>query len=466
MTDTDLLLTFYGDDFTGSTDALESLALNGVDTILFLEPPGPDERALLEDVEAIGVAGQSRTMTPDEMDSELRETFEALAAFDAELFHYKVCSTFDSSPDIGSIGRAIDIGQAVFSSPTVPVVVAAPSLQPRGRYVLFGNLFATVDGTTYRIDRHPTMSEHPVTPMTEGDLTEHLAKQTEQSIGLVDIRAVDSMSGADLADAFTEVAETNDIVFFDGLNHEHQRSVGRAIWTYATSTAQPIFSASSSGLGYALTGHWREAGVVAEPEPPSPRETVDRVVVMSGSASPDTSQQIAWALEHGFEGVRLDTAALIDPDTREAAQTDAVETGLDILENGDSLLFYAARGPGDPAIPATKQRAENLGISDATLRSRLGKQQGIIMRRILEETGIMRACVAGGDTSGHVANQLDISALEYLAPVGPGSPLCRARSMNRAFDGLEIALKGGQVQTTDADANYFEIVRQGGTTHD
>ena len=36
-----LLLTFYGDDFTGSTDALEQLTLAGIRTALFIAPPTP-----------------------------------------------------------------------------------------------------------------------------------------------------------------------------------------------------------------------------------------------------------------------------------------------------------------------------------------------------------------------------------------------------------------------------------------
>ena len=36
-----LLLTFYGDDFTGSTDALEQLARSGIRAMLFIEPPSP-----------------------------------------------------------------------------------------------------------------------------------------------------------------------------------------------------------------------------------------------------------------------------------------------------------------------------------------------------------------------------------------------------------------------------------------
>jgi len=71
-----LLMAFYGDDFTGSADAMEALTLNGVPTVLFLDKPDP---ALLtrrlKGVRAVGVAGTSRTMTPTQMDGELPGSF-------------------------------------------------------------------------------------------------------------------------------------------------------------------------------------------------------------------------------------------------------------------------------------------------------------------------------------------------------------------------------------------------------
>nr|WP_276306264.1 four-carbon acid sugar kinase family protein [Halomarina sp. PSR21] len=184
-TDDDLLLAFYGDDFTGSTDALEGLAANGVRAVLFLDPPTRADLDRFDDLDALGIAGASRSMTPGEMTEELRPAFEALSAFDVPIVHYKVCSTFDSAPDVGSIGRAIDIGQEMFDSPVVPV--SQGTEVPHGRYVAFSNLFAVQDGETYRIDRHPTMRDHPVTPMREGDLRRHLGEQTERDVGHVHV---------------------------------------------------------------------------------------------------------------------------------------------------------------------------------------------------------------------------------------------------------------------------------------
>jgi hypothetical protein len=54
-----MLYTFYGDDFTGSTDVLEQLASNGVPAVLFLRPPTPADLAAFPNIQALGIAGDS-----------------------------------------------------------------------------------------------------------------------------------------------------------------------------------------------------------------------------------------------------------------------------------------------------------------------------------------------------------------------------------------------------------------------
>ena len=117
------LISYYGDDFTGSTDVMEALASNGVETVLFLKTPDAALLSRFSTARAFGLAGTSRSDTPDWMDVHLRDALEWLGTLDAELCHYKVCSTFDSAPHVGSIGRAIEIGRAVFGEATVPLIV-------------------------------------------------------------------------------------------------------------------------------------------------------------------------------------------------------------------------------------------------------------------------------------------------------------------------------------------------------
>ena len=90
-----------------------------------------------------------------------------MAAVDLDVLLYKVCSTFDSSPEIGSIGRGIELLHDQFTSHgAIPVAPAQPGF---GRYTAFSNHYAAFAGDVYRLDRHPS-PRHPSTPMHAADL--------------------------------------------------------------------------------------------------------------------------------------------------------------------------------------------------------------------------------------------------------------------------------------------------------
>lgn len=449
----DLLLTYYGDDFTGSTDVMEALVLGGVPTVLFLD--APDEafiRQHFPHVRAVGVAGVSRSMSPSQMEAELPPIFRALARLGAPLFHYKICSTFDSSPTVGSIGQAVEIGWRIFQPQAVPMMVGAPPLK---RYLIFGNLFATVGDVTYRLDRHPTMSQHPITPMDESDLRRHLGRQTSRKIGLIDVLQL-AQSDEAIASCYQALVDDGcEIILLDTLDQTHVEKLGRLIW--AQRSEPPIFTVSSSGLEYALTAHWQRTGLVQPPPPLPPAGAVDQLLIVSGSAAPGTAVQIDWAVQQGFAALRLDSVRLIDPALAEAERAHVVESALLALGEGRHVLLYSAYGPDDPAIPATRQRLEALGLDASSVSQRLGAQQGLILRELLERSGLKRVCVTGGDTCGHAAHQLGIYALEIIMPIAPGAPLCRARSLNPQFEGLQVSLKAGQVGKPD----YFGSLLRG-----
>lgn len=446
---TNLLMTYYGDDFTGSTDAMSALTTGGVPTVLFLEPPTAEIlHTKFADVRAVGVAGISRALIPTEMAETLPPVFSALRELGAPLCHYKICSTFDSSPTIGSIGCALDIGYSVFRPAFVPIVVGTPVLK---RYVAFGNLFATVGDETVRIDRHPTMSKHPVTPMVESDLRRHLAKQTKRAIGLVDLLHLGQTQEMIEKRLESLLKDGNTAIVFDTLDNDHLLKVGRLLWTQAAK--RPLFVVGSSGVEHALTAYWRDSGQIKSTLSLSPPGRVGEIVVMSGSASPVTAEQISWAEANGFHSIRLNVRRLLDLGTEKRELHILCQEALTALERGQSVIFYSVRGPDDPNLRATY----SLGSDSRNTRQRLGTVQGLLLKLVLEKTNIQRVCVAGGDTSGLVAKQLGLYALSVCSPLTPGIPLCKAHSHFPRFDGLQLALKGGQVGPT----NYFGRVKDG-----
>lgn len=442
------LIAYYGDDFTGSADVMEVLQWAGLRTVLFLEPPTAEQLDAFGDVRAFGVAGWSRTMSPTEMDAELKPALVRLRESGAAIVHYKTCSTFDSAPEIGSIGKALELGRDVFGTSAVPMVVAAPNL---GRYQAFGNLFARsgLDTEPYRLDRHPTMRQHPITPMAEADLRAHLARQTNLKIGLFDVLQLNQPPPAD--EVRSLLARGHDALLFDVLYPDHLARVGAIVQAFVDQ-ASPKFVVGSSGMEYALTEFWSQSGRLASlrSHPPQrpPFAATEQLFALTGSCSPVNGRQIAWAEQNGFETVRIDTARLIDPATREQEIACSVQRALDRIDKGANVIMHSSRGPEDPRVAEAISAFRALGFRDADIKLRagrtLGPVLGKIVSRVLAEHRFARVAVAGGDTSGYVARELGITALEAIAPVDPGSPLCRASAGN-ALDGIEFFFKGGQV---------------------
>ncbi len=445
-----LLVSFYGDDFTGSTSVMEVLTFAGVPTVLFLDVPTPAQLAGFAGYRSIGIAGIARSQSPDWMTTHLPRVFEVLARLEAPISHYKICSTFDSAPHVGSIGQAIDLAAPVFGGAWCPLVVAAP---PIGRYQAFGNLFAVAAGVGYRLDRHPTMSCHPVTPMDEADVRRHLGKQTGKGIGLVDYLAVKRGDATERLKQ--ELAMGAEIVAIDVVDDETLTAAGRLIWECR---GEHLFAVGSQGLEYALVAHWRTAGLLDKPRHEFRAAPSERIVCVSGSCSPVTAGQIAFAEQNGFTGIRLDASHAADRWEWERELGRAEDQALAAIAAERDPLVFTAAGPDDPALASVASAVEASGRSAGEINDRIGSGLGRILDRVMRRARLTRAVIAGGDTSGHATRELGIYALTAIAPIAPGSPLCRAYSDDPAHAQLEIALKGGQIGAPD----FFYAVRQGG----
>lgn len=477
-----LLLAFYGDDLTGSTDALEFLSRAGARTVLFMEPPGAAQLERYPGLDAIGIAGMTRAMAPQQMEDVLRPAFRALAKLGVRHVHYKVCSTFDSSPVTGSIGKAVDIGAEVFRAPSVPVLGGAPAL---GRYCVFGNLFARMgigsQGRIFRLDRHPSMSRHPVTPADEGDLRLHLSRQTGRSIGLLDILDLDLPLPAQRA-----ILEGAEVVLIDVL-YEHQlEGIGRLLDAFAgaggtsgaggvsgiggvSGSGGTLFTVGSSAVEMALGGHWRAMGLLAAAPSWAPAGRAEPLLVASGSCSPVTAGQVAWARANGFAEMALDAAWVSGAGGRGAAGGGScsgfegdfggaagnggagggpegfaafVQQALEYLAEGRSLILHTGH------TPVASAPAASLGTGLGRLVKAIVTGAGSALRRLV---------IAGGDTSSYAARALGIEAVEMICPLAPGAPLCVAHAPGSPVHGMEIVLKGGQVGGED----YFGKMLEG-----
>lgn len=419
---------WYGDDFTGATDTLATLAEAGQRALLFLRIPTPAQLASAGPLDAIGIAGATRAMAPDAMAQELDEAGCFFAALGIGLLHYKCCSTFDSAPEVGSLGAAARALRPHFPNPLLPVIGGQPNL---GRYCLFGNLFAAAGagGSVHRIDRHPTMSVHPVTPMGEADLRQHLAAQGLERVALVDYRSHEADGVAQALDV--ALASHPEAVLFDVARAADLAAIGALL--RERMDAGPMLAIGASSVAQAFAG-FPHSGQLEMPKLARP-VSGGNLLALVGSLSPVTRAQVELA--EGYERIAIDPARL----TGEPTYLDELraETLARLAER--NVMLITDKPTGAPA--------ETGKVAAAT---------GALLRAIMNEARIARLVVAGGDTSTSAIRSLDLWGLSYRSPCTPGAPLCRAHSDDARLDGLDIVLKGGQMGTPD----FFNRVAETG----
>ena len=421
---------WYGDDFTGATDTLATLAEAGQRAMLFLGVPQPGHLAAAGALDAVGIAGAARTMDPAAIRNELEPVGRFLAGLGVSVLHYKCCSTFDSAPGTGSIGAAIAALRPHVPNPFVPVIGGQPNI---GRYCAFSNLFARAgaEGAVSRLDRHPTMSVHPVTPMHEADLRLHLAAQGCGTVAGLHFPLYEDPGrlGAALQDAAGAQA-----VLFDLTAPGQLAIIGQVICRSAA--AQPLLAVGPSSVAQAALAGWGASNTAAARLVLGPAE--GPVLVLAGSLSPVTRRQVGAAA--GFAHVAIDADRLLD---EPAYHEELVQEIVRGLGPGRHVLAYTATGQA----PADTGRAGM--VADATAR---------LLPAILARTRVRRVGIAGGDTSSRAVAALGAWGLSLAAVLAPGVAVCTAHSSDPTVDGVQLMLKGGQMGPGDV----FQLLVDGG----
>jgi len=407
-------LAFYGDDFTGASDNAAQYARHGLRTLLFFSNPSPEVlKNAAQSYDVIGIAGTARSLPPLQMADELLPVLENFQQLGVNFFQYKCCSTFDSSPSIGSLGEAIQLMRRIWPQSFVPVFSATPEF---GRYTLFGHHYARAGSDVYRLDKHPVMSRHPVTPMHESDLAKILAEQGFEPTRLIDYTQQQVVTGV------------------------------ASLWQLARS--RTICAMAAQGLAHALGTHLREQNQIAAPQPTHTLAPVDRLLVLSGSCSALSAAQIDWAIAAGFQEIRITPEQLISTD--EPTLKSLENQMLNALSAGKSMVIYSAKGPDDNHLADVLDKLPADVSAPAFIANRIGLLYARLAHTALARAGLTRLVVAGGDSSSFTMRQLGAVALEIKAShFKQNAHVCTLISDDPLINGKEVLLKGGQVGTDD-----------------
>jgi len=435
-------LAFYGDDFTGASDNAAQYARHGLRTLLFFSNPTPEVlKKAAQSYDVIGIAGTARSLPPEQIADELLPVLDNFQQLGVNFIQYKCCSTFDSSPSIGSLGEAIQLMRRVWPQSFVPVFSATPEF---GRYTLFGHHYARAGNQVYRLDRHPVMSRHPVTPMHESDLAKILADQGFKSTRLIDLRLLDEHEKN--PNALSTLIANEDSAVFDGYTQQQVVTGAASLWQLARS--RTICALAAQGLAHALGTHLREQNQIAAPQPTHTLAPVDRLLVLSGSCSALSAAQIDWAIAAGFQEIRITPEQLIGTDKHTLKSLE--DQMLDALSAGKSMVIYTAKGPDDNHLAAALDKLPANVSAPAFIANRIGLLYSRLAHTALARAGLTRLVVAGGDSSSFTMRQLGARALEIKAShFKQNAHVCTLISDDPLINGKEVLLKGGQVGADD-----------------
>jgi 3-dehydrotetronate 4-kinase len=402
-----ILLGAVADDVTGATDLCSTLVREGMRTVQTLGVVADLE---LPPADAVVVALKSRTAPVATAVADSRQALGWLREQGARQILFKVCSTFDSTPD-GNIGPVAD---ALLDDLGAEVALVCPAYPANGRTVYRGHLFVGD-----RLLSESPLARHPLTPMTDPDLVRVLGRQTARRVGLVPLEVV--RAGAAAVTARVEELRRAGVSYAvaDAVEESDLRVLGAA-------AAEHALVIGGSGIALGLPESFRRRGLLASAPAPEPPPVAGATVVLAGSCSAATLEQVRrMAARHS--AVRVDVlAAATDGHAADSLAADALKR----LEVGPVLVYTSAE-PEEVARVQQRVGAERASAAGEALLGELARR--------LVAAGARRIVVAGGETSGAVLQALGVRALTVGPEIAPGVPW-----MTSVGDPpLALALKSG-----------------------
>jgi uncharacterized protein YgbK (DUF1537 family) len=402
-------LGVIADDFTGASDVAGTLVGAGMRVVQTFGIPDPSMQ--LHDVDCIVVSLKTRSVPAAEAVEQSLAAARALKSRGVQQLYFKYCSTFDSTPE-GNIGPVADALRKEFV-PAGQITVVAPGTPALRRTVYNCVLFAGTD-----LLQESSMSNHPLTPMTDSNVARLLQAQTTNLVGHIGYSVIEAGAAAVQSQFQILSGQGTQYAVVDTLSDSHLAVLGAALLDH------PLVTGGSGLVGGLAVAR----GFQAQPDSARAARPAGPAAVVAGSCSEMTNVQIDT-----FRQFR--PCFLVDPV--------AIAEGHDVVT--EALLFARenlADGPiliHSTASPQEVSRAQRqLGQARA---AEITEDSLSTIAEGLVGLGCRQLIVAGGETSGAVVRRLGITTAHVGKEVSPGVPWLKTET----DPGLSILLKSGNL---------------------
>ena len=412
------MVGIVADDITGANDIGLMFAKYGYRVEVFSQYNSIDLASIPADVLVLDT--NSRCDDPELAYNKVAAATKLLAPLRPRLMIKKTCSVFR-----GNIGVEFDAMLDAVAADFAIVVAAFPK---NGRI--------TKEGLHFVHGRPLVESEFvndPVHPTRCNDLREIITQQSQRRVNLLDHQVVAAGPTAIRAE-LERLRPLGGYLVCDVVDQT-------ALQLLAEAFANEPLIFGSSAIAEELPCFWPPPtkGYSLSELPKTPAGTL----IIAGSLTPQTKQQVELARESGVLTAELDTRLLFS----ELGRVQEMErlTGLAIpaLRAGRTVLIHSAQEAS--LIDATLRVAADQGFNRIEANRKVSNTLGELTKTLVAATGIKRLILAGGETAGDVCRHLGISGNLVLSEIQPGLP----SGLSRGQEELLLVLKSGSFGSPD-----------------
>lgn len=404
------------DDLTGANDTGIQFRQQGFETIVLTDLSSFDSAFLRFDATCVDT--DTRRLPPASVLKQMETVLGRISKRVSEATLYKkVDSTLR-----GHIGQEIDL---LLERLGFPCAFFAPAYPGQGRQ--------TVDGI-YLVNSRPIseteFSKDPRFPITTSDIRQWMQGQSHLPTAHM---------GREILSGGAEAI---------GLAAEQLIRQGVRVFTFDCSVASDLEEIAEAGLRMERRPLFVGSAGLAEKVGAGLAQRVREkggCLVIAGSLSQVTSEQVRYAAERGAHLISLPDGFWSDQGKRREAIEQVTEEASAALEQGKGVIVWTQSGEAQPiSLDATKTDLINQFLSELT-------------QAIMARVDLRGLVMTGGETASAILSAFKAHGLRLEAQVLPAIPF--GRVVGGSQEGLGVVTKAGGFGKPEALAKSIEFVK-------
>jgi uncharacterized protein YgbK (DUF1537 family) len=386
------------DDITGANDIGIMFAKKGYSAAVYPYSNNMDLQGT-EEVDVVVIDTNSRFDSKEISKEKVYRATKKLMDINCEIYHNKTCSVFR-----GNIGAEFDAMQEALGIENSMVILGFPK---NGR--------TTVDGIHYvnglKLEESQ-FNRDPIHPMGESNLVDILSKQTDKKIGKIDFTIIDK--GIDEIRAEVEKLKDNfNYIIFDVRNQQDLRTIAEAI-------KEEKNICGSSAIGEELPKAWSNGRLVESSIRVHKVEDNNGVIILAGSLTPQTFEQVNYLKNKGYKTLEFDTSVIYDATRLDKVIENFIAKAVSELSEGNDLLIHTSNT--EELVKATKEMGYEKDMRDEEIGKIISGALSKIVADVKKATDFKKIVVAGGDTSASISEGLKIKKMLIIEEIEAGVP--------------------------------------------